>query len=516
MNQSLKPNKKELQSKIKHIVVLMLENRSFDNLLGWLYEGKKIPHGQSFEGLNWDLWNPLDNIDDEGNPFIEKVPIEQNGQKKECLGKPVPNAVDYCLPNPDPGEGFADTNHQLFLKYRVGSLYPPKPVNMGFVQNYNNAMLYGTYTFGDTPTDPRKIMRCYTPEQTPVLSALARGFAVCDQYFASVPSQTLPNRAFVHAATSDGNVNNAPDPFCRSKTIFNQIQNAVEAGRKELSWGIFGNNPLSDKARDKPGKFGDDHFSLTRLAMTQLHPPEFDANFGTLNDFYKYCKKGNLPSYSFLEPVLGGDDQCDQHPPQDIGPGEQLIADVYNAVKHSPAFEETLLIITYDEHGGCYDHVAPPGGAKNPDPENQPGMEGFRFNRFGLRVPCVLVNPYIQEGLIPRPDGDTPFDHTSIIKTVQNCFGLEPHLTARSNAAPDFSCVLNLHKPRKHKDLPKVEPRDWKNPQPAEPNELQRLMAQMVSELADVVLQEDEDLLYFIQHHYHRHFGKHHKKRDNR
>ncbi len=520
MSQKLKPQPEKLQSKIKHIVVLMLENRSFDNLLGWLYDEDKIPDNQSFEGLHNNLWNPLDNIDSEGLPFIEKVPIAKNGQKIIRREKEVPNPVDFTLPKPDPGEGYADTNHQLFLKYKVGSLYPPKPINMGFVQNYNNAMLYGSYSFHDAPTDPRKIMSCYTPKQTKVLSSLAKNFAVCDQYYASVPSQTLPNRAFVHAATSDGNVNNAPNAFCHSKTIFNQIQDKIDDGNKDLSWGIFGNNPLSDKERDKSGNFGGNHFSLTRLAMTQLHDLKYDTNFHSLDKFFACCKKkGELPSYSFLEPVFSGADQNDQHPPQDIRPGENLIANVYNAIKSSPSFEETLLVITYDEHGGCYDHVAPPSSAKNPDPKNTPGQDGFRFNRFGIRVPCILVNPYIPKGLIARPDGYTPFDHTSVIKTIQNCFNLNEKLTERSEAAPDFSCVLIRNTPRGGTSLPKVQSHKLKTKSKHklkeeeielayELNELHRLMALMVCEILDKPIPEDRKMLHFTQEHYNVIFGK--------
>ena len=178
MNQYLPTNKDKLQNTIKHIVVLMLENRSFDNLLGWLYSDEKPPHNQQYEGLTKDLWNPLDNIDSDGIPFIEKVMIEKNGQPKKRRGELIPNPVDFTLPNPDPGEGFKDTNHQLYLKYDVAQQYAPPAINMGFVQNYQNAMVYGAFSFGDDPTNPRSIMKCYTPEQTPVLSELAKGFAV--------------------------------------------------------------------------------------------------------------------------------------------------------------------------------------------------------------------------------------------------------------------------------------------------------------------------------------------------
>ena len=127
-------------------------------------------------------------------------------------------------------------------------------------------------------------MKCYTPAQTPVLSALARGFAVCDQYHCSVPSQTLPNRDFVHAATSTGHVNNGPESQCGARTLFNQIQDAIDAGRAELSWGVFGDN-LASSSKDQGGELGGDHFSLTRLIMTRLHEARFDGNFGTMAAF---------------------------------------------------------------------------------------------------------------------------------------------------------------------------------------------------------------------------------------
>jgi phospholipase C len=502
LSQYLKPNVEKLRSTIKHVVVLMLENRSFDNLLGWLYSDEAPPHGQQFEGLNYNLWNPLENIDSDGVRFTEKVPVEKNGQVKKFRGKTVPNPVDFTLPKPDPGEGFRDTNYQLFHHYTVAQAYPPPPLNMGFVENYQNAMLYGAFSFGDEPSNPRDIMKCYTSEQTPVLSELARSFAVCDQYHCSVPSQTIPNRDFVHAATSTGHVNNSPVATCDAHTIFNQLQEAIDKGRTDLSWGVFGNN-ISSNSNDKDGQFDGDHFSLTRLIMTQLHDPRFNKNFSTLDVFEGLCKLGALPSYSFLEPTYGGDGQNDQHPPSDIRPGEKLMADIYNMIKQSPAFAETLFIITYDEHGGCYDHVPPPSGAKNPDSSNPAGQDGFTFNRFGVRVPCVVVNPYIKAGLIARPDGYTPFDHTSIIKTIQNCFNLEGHLTERDKAAPDLSCLLILDKPRQE-DIPEVRPLEWpEEAQQNEVNELHRLIASVMEGLTNAdAPEEEEKLLEFIQSSY--------------
>ena len=494
MSQYLEPNETALQ-KIKHIVVLMLENRSFDNLLGWLYDGETPPRGQEFEGLHSGLWNPLDNIDDGGIPFIEQVYIQKNGaaQSKSSKYSPPPEP-DYTLPKPDPGEGYKDTNHQLFQFYDVAIEYPPKPTNMGFVNNYKNAMLYGTLTYGDAPTDPRKIMTCYTPQQTPVLSTLAKQFAVCDAWHCSIPSQTLPNRDFVHAATSGGQVNNQPEENCDAPTIYNKIQETIKNNnRTDLSWKVY-----SGTSKGQP-------FSLTRLIMTQLHSPDLDANFVSINEFYKDASDGNLPSYSFLEPQFSNPGQNDQHPPSDIRAGEQLIADVYNAVVNSPNWEETLLVITYDEHGGCYDHVAPPGHATPPDKTGAPGQYGFTFNRFGVRVPTVLISPYIQAGTVCRPAGYTPFDHTSILATVRNCFNLDAPLTARDAAAPDLSCVLTLETART--DKPVVSPLPFSPlKQKRTVNELHQTIAGVLTKLTGKPHPEDENIHDFIHKCYKEYF----------
>jgi len=497
MNQYLEPNEAALQ-KIKHIVVLMLENRSFDNLLGWLYDGETPPRGQEFDGLHSGLWNPLENIDADGMPFIEQVYIQKNGAAPQNKYSKEPAEPDYTLPKPDPGEGFKDTNHQLFQFYDAAIEYAPHPTNMGFVNNYKNAMLYGTLVYGDAPTDPRKIMACYTPQQTPVLSTLARAFAVCDQWFCSVPSQTLPNRDFVHAATSCGHVNNQPVADCDAPTIYNKIQDAItQNNRTDLSWKIY-----SGTSKGEP-------FSLTRLIMTHLHSTDYEANFVSINQFYTDAAAGNLPSYSFLEPQFSNPGQNDQHPPSDVRAGEQLIADVYNAVTGSPQWSETLLVITYDEHGGCYDHVAPPGHAAPPD--SAPGQYGFTFNRFGVRVPCVLISPYIQAGTICRPAGYTPFDHTSILATIRNCFKLDAPLTARDAAAPDLSCVLTLETPRA--DKPAVVPLPFSSQkQKRTVNELHKTIAHALTNLTGRQTPKDESIHDFIHKTYRDHFHGRKKK----
>jgi phospholipase C len=511
-SQYLPPNAEALK-KIKHIVVLMMENRSFDNLLGWLYADESPPKGQQFEGLHKGLWNPLNNRDADGVEFIEQIYVQKNGEptklsKSEALKSSTP---DFTLPKPDPGEGYKDTNHQLFQFYDAATEYPPVPTNLGFVNDYASAMMFGTYAYGDSPTDPRRIMICYTPEQTPVLSTLAKQFAVCDQWFCSVPSQTLPNRDFVHAATSCGQVNNKPKSDCDARTIFNQIQDAItETKRTDLSWKVYSGTQAvrsSSKGKSSSAKEPPVYkpFSLTRLIMTKLHDSEFNPNFVNIKNFYKDAAKGTLPSYSFLEPQFSGPGQNDQHPPVDIRSGEKLIADVYNAVVNSPQWKETLLVITYDEHGGSYDHFPPPGHATPPDGTGgAPGQFGFKFNRFGVRVPTVVISPYIEAGTICRPAGYTPFDHTSVIATVRNCFGLYGSLTERDKAAPDLSCALTLGKART--DKPQVNPLPVARGGEYEATELHKTIETALTQLTGKPRPDEQDVHEFIREVYQDHF----------
>ncbi len=488
--QSLDPRPEALKT-IKHIVVLMLENRSFDNLLGWLYDGEKPRRDQKFEGLTRDLWNPLSNFDTNGNPFIEKVGVRKNGHTFFIGSKNQQSKLDFTLPNPDPGEGYRDTTYQLYNNYMIDEVSPPAPLALGFVDNYKNAMLNGTYTYQDTPTDPRKIMTCYTPAQTPVLSTLARRYAVCDQWFSSIPSQTLPNRDFFHAATSTGYVDNHPNNQCGAKTIFNQIQDAIDNdGRSDLSWGIYSGS------RNKDGTWNP--FSLSRMAMVRIQDRKYDGNFKLTKEFHRDAAAGTLPSYAFIEPQFEGPNQNDQHPNADIRPGEKLIADIYNAVKNAPTWKETMLVITYDEHGGCYDHYPPTATAAPPEDGNvEPGQLGFLFKRFGVRVPAVVVSPLIEEGTIARPSGGTPFDHTSIIKTVQNCFALnQGNLTNRDKNAPDLSCLLT--RDRMRGDKPKVAPLKHQVCDGKQVNNLHRLAAKILAELGGAAPPSEEDIHKFI------------------
>ena len=282
------------------------------------------------------------------------------------------------MPGADPGEGYKATNSQLW-----GSTAAPAsgavPTMSGFVTDFS-------YTIGWETTDKwsivpgtvaSDIMGCFTPQALPVLSALAAGYAVCDHWFASVPTETLPNRAFACAGTSQGHMDDNTKTYtCPS---------------------IFGS--LSRRG----GQLGG--LRVHAQPLTKNNFPDISAadpsHFGLFKDFQAAAAAGTLPAYTFLEPSWSSTGNS-EHPNYDVALGEQLIHDVYEALRTGPGWNQTLFILTYDEHGGCYDHVPPPWGATPPD--NSAGEFGFGFDRFGVRVPTVLISPLIAPGhRVPGP-----------------------------------------------------------------------------------------------------------------
>jgi phospholipase C len=426
---------------IQHIVQLMLENRSFDHMLGFLYPGRTGPNGQPFEGL---LGTESNNGPD-GKP----VTVFQ-------IDTADPNA--YYMPGADPGEGYANTNSQLFSSGSPPS--PPIATNSGFVTNFDAAIAYDqrsgrTVVAGTTPAN---IMAVFPPSALPVLSGLARGFAVCDHWYSSVPTETFPNRGFANAATSQGHMNDAT-PSYTVQSIFGLMT------AHKVTWKIYGY----------------DAEPLTRANYPDTTSAP-DSCFGKFRDFQSDAAAGSLPAYSYLEPSWGSTGNS-QHPNYDVALGEVLIQQVYEALRNGPGWNQTLFIISYDEHGGCYDHVPPPLGATPPD--NSVGEFGFDFTRFGVRVPAVLVSPLIPAGTIYRVPADAmPIDHTSVLKTIELRWGL-PALTRRDAAAPDLGGVLTLTTPRTDDPIATVvaPAAAGANPAAHEVSNLQQLQAQQISNL---------------------------------
>ena len=430
-------------SSVEHVVVLMLENRSFDHMLGYLYadSGNVSPSGQPFEGLTGTESNP----DASGQP-VTVSKIEPNS--------PHP----YYMPGADPGEGYMATNSQLFGS-TTGPAAPAVPAMQGFVKDFAYTLSWQSHSSGWSivpGTTGNDIMGCYAPETLPVLSALARGYAVCDHWYASAPTETLPNRAFACAATSQGHMDDKTRTFT-SPSIFGLL------GQHNLTWGIYGYNA-------EP---------LTMRTFTDIAAAH-GGSTGKFADFTAAAAAGTLPAFTFLEPGWSSTGNS-QHPDYDVALGEQLIHDVYEALRACPAWGQTLLVLTYDEHGGCYDHVPPPGGAVPPD--NTTGEFGFDFTRFGVRVPAVLISPLVAPGTVYRAAaGGAPLDHTSILKTVQQRWNL-PALTARDAAAPGFGDALTLASARADDVLAGVSVPAASGPPPAaaQASHLQEVQADLIS-----------------------------------
>ncbi len=380
---------------IKHVVVLMLENRSFDCMLGMLYQS-----GERFDGLRGTETNTWHKPDGSQQPI-------------QVWKDPSLTAQTVCIPNPDPGELFTDIHTQIHGLTNAGAPNLGPPTMGGFVDDYMRQPV-------TTPApDPFSVMHYFTPDQVPVLSQLARAFGVSDRWHASAPCQTWPNRFFAHTGTANGRVNNAPTHFPYTMpTVFKRLETVGQNGRiyfhdipQAATLAELWNNPIGHFRHFEP-------------------------------DFAKDAAAGSLPAYRFVEPRYFTDTLLnkipnDEHPPHNVAYGEALIAAVYNAVRGGPGWKDTLLVITYDEHGGCYDHVIPPPAT----PPDNLRPDDYAFDYFGVRVPAVIVSPYVRPGSIIRPPGLVPFDHTSILATLRRLFGFAP-LTERDQAAPDLLYTL--------------------------------------------------------------------------
>ncbi|OBI45417.1 alkaline phosphatase family protein [Mycobacterium sp. E796] len=408
---------------IDHVILLMLENRSFDHLLGFLY-----PRSVNFDGLDGTESNR-----DLAGTAVSVHPLTPEMQ----------NAYYYPLANPS--EGFVATNEQLFSSASAPA--DGKALNDGFVTSFARELANPAHPLDPklAGAEPSSIMGMYKPETLPVLSGLAKGFAVCDRWFASVPTQTFPNRAFAMAGTSLGYVDNSArdTPAFNTPSVFGKL---VEAGQ---TWTIYGYSKRPLTANDFPDT---------------VHPGagcKVEAGFGK---FQRDAASGRLAAFCYIEPQWAHYHdkhnfqlQNDEHPVSNLAVGEKLIYDVYMALRSNQAgWEKSLLIITYDEHGGNYDHVPPETGATPPDNITRP--PGFDFTRFGVRVPAVIVSPLIPGGTVFRaPAGGPPYDHTSIIATLRARFDLGP-LGKRDAIAPHLGPILTLSEPRADDPLEGLTP----------------------------------------------------------
>jgi phospholipase C len=443
-----------------HVVVLMLENRSFDNLLGYLYDKDQVPDGKHFAGLQ--------NYND-----AMPIPEYAKGYKDHPSIKPYA-ATDYCQPFPDPGEVYQHVNTQIFNKISEGNCDEPaykmvEPFNVvtdeqccppmtGFVKDYINTLNAMKDKKYNTPAYElySVIMQCFEPAKIPVLTSLAKNFAVFDHWFCSVPSQTWCNRAFWHAATSGGKVVNPLNSGSKLSDIEAMISWAKNVWPKKTLFQRMEENNITHAV------YTEDPVSLTSLVNGPFKNENVIRTSDKLSVFKHDINNKKLPQYSFIEPKFFGQHN-DQHPSSVSGIidgptrdgtvllGEKLISDVYNSIFTNDTYRDnTLLIITYDEHGGCFDHI-PPSCIECEEPA---GQKGFKFNRHGIRVPMVMVSAYIEEKTIINDS----FEHTSFIKTMCKKWGMKG-LTSRDINAPCFSSVFSSHKRTK---FPTINPPEIK------------------------------------------------------
>lgn len=352
----------------------------------------------------------------------------------------VDNGAIYVQPG-DPSHSINGTHLQMWGEYlppmpsaaRDGGVWSPQatpevPPMDGFVRSYsdnvnNSIILNGTNATGAF------IMHAFDPSHVPVITALANEFALFDGWHASVPGPTEVNRCFAWSATSDGMATNDHWKMALGmpqRTVWETLDNA------NSSWAVF--------FTDFPSTL------IMNYPRWHMH-----NHFFSMSKFYKMAAAGTLPAYSFLEPRYYDDfnkSATDQHPDHDVAAGERHMSDVYTALRNGKNWNKTALLITYDEHGGFPDHVPPPV-APSPDGKvsaNPP----FNFTRFGLRVPAVLVSPYVKKGtVVHAPTDGTHWDHSSIPATVRKLFApSEPFLTRRDASAATFDSVLTLDEPR--------------------------------------------------------------------
>jgi phospholipase C len=374
----------------KYVFTLMLENRSFDHMLGYSgitgtdpVTGKRVPvNGLTQGGTHVNEWN---------------------GKRYE-----VQKGAPWCVPV-GPKHEFDDVFEQLVGPGQTTPVSPyPQPVNTGFAANY-----------GRHGGDPQDVMRCFdTAKQLPVLHALASEYVVCDNWFASIPGPTGPNRFFVHAASSAG-LDHSPsvldmgldysfEPFhFQHSQIFEYLE------EERIFWTVLSGYWLPQS------------FAMEGM-RGYWHKPNLRF-IDRFDELLEQIHTQDKRTYVFVEPNYGhivtDTYRCgtSQHAMDDVTRGEWLIKAVYEKLRASKLWDECALVITWDEHGGFYDHVPPPPATPPGDgPYGKNNKFGFGFDRYGVRVPAVLVSPLTERNLVDR----RPHDHTSVLAMLETCFDL--------------------------------------------------------------------------------------------
>ena len=435
--------------RVNHIIVMMQENRSFDNYLGALpyAPGSPYHHG------------PCSSSD---NKCVDGLTCNSSGGALTCTnsnpeadGSPAVAAFHdprLCI-SPDLDHSWVGVHHEINDTDPNNSLHG---TNNGFV-SVND--LTEQIDIGESPDDD-DTMGFYTQADLPFYYSLAETFAVNDRYFASVPAQTVPNRMYLYAATSFGHlvttVGESIPPTGGYQPINGTILDKLD--NQNVSWGEYVETG------------GQTELGIPYGGMFRTPAP---PHFQTIDDFMSQAGSGNLPSVSFVDFSINNS----EHPPFDIRAGESNVADIINAVRTGPNWKDSIIFWTYDEHGGFYDHVVPPsavspdnippglcadasnppasekagGGAQCADSNAQqqmlcsqakPGEECVgSFNQYGIRVPFVAISPFSKVSYVSHTLGD----HTSIVALIEKRFLNNAHLSSRDAAANDLEDMFDFN-----------------------------------------------------------------------
>jgi phospholipase C len=394
----------------------MLENRSFDHIFGFR------PGVNGLKGTESNLRNPA-------VPSSTAFKVGQN--------------APYFLAKTQgqgPGHSLNAANTQLCnLKTGPDADHPAR--NNGFVRNYIDELQHDGVSHPPDATIGIA-MQSFTAAQLPAINALADAFCLCDNWYSEVPGPTEPNRLYLHMGTSAGFGRNPWEKHLfDNKTIYNQLH---DAGK---TWATY-------------------EFDLNEvrfLKKVEMFAESF-KNFE--QSFTSDAQHGLLPNFAFVLPRFNNDvhPANDQHAPNDMRYGEHLIADVYDALRANPdTWAKTVLVVTYDENGGFYDHILPPAdNVPNPDGINCPPPDDdhpsftvpFDFKRLGFRVPAIIASPWVKKGKVDS----TRYQHTSVLATLKKLFNLNGFLTKRDASANAFDGLFaELSAPRT--DTPQTLPR---------------------------------------------------------
>jgi phospholipase C len=409
---------------VEHIVVLMLENRSFDHMLGYLSLPLVLGGAER------------DDVDGLRGPSLDVNSFDGRDYPIEHL-----DMTAFQGEAEDPDHSGRSVDEQL----RDGG--------GGFVKNFARISAARARALKVAAPSPGLVMGYYNADDLPVYDHLASEYCVVDRWFSSVPGATWPNRLYAATGQAAGSRDDLSPPLYALPSFARHLD------RHQVDWRWYSFDPGTLRAIDPEYRLSNhDRFSYVdsrKLSIAERAVGELMEEGPSLLDD---LARGELPAVSWIDPhfkdlrVLGPNSN-DDHPPSDVLAGQDLVLTIYHALASAPTWPKTLLIIAYDEHGGFYDHVPPPA-AVDDDSE---------FRRLGVRVPALLVSPLVKAGSSSTGllGGEFHFDHTSILKTILTRFcsaeGRIPAMTARVAAANHLGHLLADGPPRRtvadHSDL---------------------------------------------------------------